>query len=390
MLFEYTSEKKPLQEYIEIIENKLVIPPSQWLSMLDHYPKEEIKLQLAEAIRGLPFPVREYTEQEVKSDWTKLKVEEINYAKESWLAPRQSKEIPLLYKGEPVVFTCGNHGLKVSNQYSQIMRMKCGYHSGKSPVFEWENCDKKHSFLRCLFGILKSELVSKGIDQSTLYRALKMHTYMASQFKPSCAKTIYDFFGAKRVLDTSAGWGDRLVGFHASNAISYIGIDPNSELHEPYEKISHFCNTGKDTKFICSPAEEADLTDVKVDFVFTSPPYFDIERYSEEDTQSWKRYPTTDKWLEGFLFPMLSKSWGCLAEGGRIAINIADKKGEDICTPMLRYMESLGATYEGVVGYKLNKRNGIGLTDTFCEPVWVWSKGEAPEPKWTQDNFFGV
>jgi len=132
------------------------------------------------------------------------------------------------------------------------------------------------------------------------------------------------------------------------------------------------------------------LTDVKVDFVFTSPPYFDIERYSEEDTQSWKRYPTTDKWLEGFLFPMLSKSWGCLAEGGRIAINIADKKGEDICTPMLRYMESLGATYEGVVGYKLNKRNGIGLTDTFCEPVWVWSKGEAPEPKWTQDNFFGV
>ena len=37
-----------------------------------------------------------------------------------------------------MVFTCGNHGLKVSNQHSQIMRMKCGYHSGKSPVFEWE------------------------------------------------------------------------------------------------------------------------------------------------------------------------------------------------------------------------------------------------------------
>jgi hypothetical protein len=390
MLFDYTTEKKPLQEYIKIIGDKLVIPPSQWLAMLDHYSKQEIKPQLAEAIKGLPFPVREYTEQEVKSDWTKLKAEEISYAKESWLAPRQSKETPLLYRGEPVVFTCGNHGLKVSNQHSQIMRMKCGYHSGKAPVFEWENCDKKNSFLRCLFGILKSELASKGIDQSTLYRALKMHTYMASQFKPSCAKTIYDFFGAKRVLDTSAGWGDRLVGFHASNAISYIGIDPNSELHQPYEEISNFCNTGKETKFICSPAEDADLTGVEVDFVFTSPPYFDIERYSEEETQSWKRYPTTDKWLEGFLFPMLSKSWGCLVEGGRIAINIADKKGEDICTPMLKHMESLGATYEGVVGYKLNKRNGIGLIGTFCEPIWIWSKGEAPEPKFKIENFFGV
>ena len=105
MLFEYASEKKPLQEYIEIIENKLVIPPSQWLAMLDHYSKEEIKPRLSEAIKGLPFPVREYAEQEVKSDWTKLKVEEISYAKESWLAPRQSKELPLLYKGR----ACGVH-----------------------------------------------------------------------------------------------------------------------------------------------------------------------------------------------------------------------------------------------------------------------------------------
>jgi hypothetical protein len=32
--------------------------------------------------------------------------------------------------------------------------------------------------------------------------------------------------------------------------------------------------------------------------------------------------------------------------------------------------------------------NNIGKT--FCEPIWVWSKGEAPEPKWNQDTYFGV
>ena len=390
MLFDYKRDKKDLSSYMSVEDRKLNVSASQWLAMCEHYSSEEIKPALSEKLKSLPFPLREYTEQEVKSDWSKLKGEEVSYSKEEWNAPRQSNDLALLYKGEPLVLACGNNGLKVSNQYSQIMRMGCGYHSGNSPLYEWENCDKNNSFLRCIFGILKGEVESRGLTQSTLYRALKMHTYMASQFKPSCAKTVYDFFGAKRVLDTSAGWGDRLVGFHASGAESYIGIDPNSELHEPYRKITSFCNTRKETRFVCSPAEDADLTGVEVDFVFTSPPYFDIERYSDEETQSWKRYPTTSKWVEGFLLPMLSKAWGCLSEGGRIAINIADKKGEDICTPMLRHMESLGATYEGVLGYKLNKRNGIGLADTFCEPVWVWSKGSAPEPKWNQDNFFGV
>lgn len=390
MFFEYDKEIKNLNEYLKVENSKLKVAPSDWLTMLENYSEVEIKEALAQVIKALPFPVREYSEQDVKADYQKLLAEEVSYTKEAWLAPRQASEVPLLYKGEPLVLACGNNGLKVSNQYSQIMRMKCGYHSGKSPVYEWENPDKKHNFLRCLFGILKGEIETKGVEQSTLYRALKMHTYMASQFKPSCAKTIYDFFGAKRVLDTSAGWGDRLVGFHASGAESYIGIDPNSELHQPYEKISHFCNTGKETKFICSPAEDADLTGVEVDFVFTSPPYFDIERYSDDETQSWKRYPTTEKWLRGFLFPMLTKCYDALSEGGRIAINIADKKGEMICAPMLQHMESIGATYEGVLGYKLHKRNGVGLTDTFCEPVWVWSKGEAPEPKWTQDTFFGI
>jgi len=268
---------------------------------------------------------------------------------------------------------------------------------------EWtrEGCKSKTRYvLRVLWTLAEKDALTKGVRNKVLQDCLRLGNYMASQFKPSCAKSLYDFFQAKNVLDFSAGWGDRLVGFHASNAQSYVGIDPNTKLHEKYKAISEFCNTGKKTEFICSPAEDADLGDREFDFVFTSPPYFDIERYSKEETQSWKRYKRKEEWLNLFFLSTLKKSWDHLKEGGRIAINIADKghsRGDvnvEICLPMLKYMESLGATYEGIIGYRMNKRPGDRMGDVgggvFCEPIWIWSKGEAPEPKWKQDNFFGV
>ena len=387
MFFDYEIEKKDISAYFT---DQVSCSPSDWKDLKKFYADQEIKNHLAEIIKDKPFPLRRYLELETKEDWIQLKSADPTYTLGTWNAPRQSEDIDLTYKGRSVYFAPSNKGQKVSNQFTQEQRMSCGYHSGNSPMFEWQHPNKASSFLRCLFGILKDEVKNRGISNSVLYRALKMHTYMASQFKPELALALYNFFGAKDVLDFSAGWGDRLVGFLASNAESYIGIDPNTKLHEPYRQVVNFCETDKSTRFICSPAEDADLTGVKVDFVFTSPPYFDIERYSEEETQSWKRYRNPQQWVDSFLLPTLTKCYEALEEGGRIAVNIADKKGLDICSPMLKHMESLGATYEGVLGYKMQKRNGIDLGLIFCEPIWVWSKGEAPEPKWHQDNYFGV
>jgi hypothetical protein len=387
MFFDYEIEKKDISEYFT---DTVSCKPSDWKALKKFYSDQEIKQHLTEIIKDKPFPLRRFLELETQGDWTQVKSATPTYTLGTWNAPRQTEAIELTYKGRSLYFTPSNKGQKVSNQFTQEQRMCCGYHNGNSPMFEWQHPNKPSSFLRCLFGILKDEVKASGLNNSVLYRALKMHTYMASQFKPETALALYNFFGAKRILDFSAGWGDRLVGFLASNAESYIGIDPNTKLHEPYEQIVRFCDTNKATRFICSPAEDADLSDVKVDFVFTSPPYFDIERYSDEDTQSWKRYRNPQQWIKSFLLPTLTKCYEALEEGGRIAINIADKKGLDICSPMIDHMESLGATYEGVIGYKMQKRNGMNLGEVFCEPIFVWSKGEAPEPKWHQDTYFGV
>ena len=55
------------------------------------------------------------------------------------------------------------------------------------------------------------------------------------------------------------------------------------------------------------------------------------------------------------------------------------------------YGISWGYLPEGVLGYEMGARtqNMENVGKVFCEPIWVWSKGEAPEPKWNSDTFLG-
>lgn len=403
MWFEYEKppSKSSLSEYDFVKDNTLFISANTWIEITESFSQQEITDHLIDIIKDLPFPHRKYTEEVLIQNYKALRDEDLSYELGEWSSPRLNSSVELLYMGKPLYLRGTNNGMWVSNNYTQEFRMECGYlgKTDNSPMHEWKHPQKgKSNFLRCLFGIIAEEIVPRGgVQTDVLHRALKMHTYMASQFKPSVAKNIYDFFDAKKVLDFSAGWGDRLVGFLASStAESYIGIDPNTKLHTPYQNIydwiTHRFEMDKTACFICSPAEDVSYTELDYDFVFTSPPYFDIERYSNEPTQSWIKHPTLDKWLDGFLLKTLGGLYAGLKEGGRIAVNISDKKGGgEICQPMLDYMKSIGATYEGVIGYKMHKRPGTTQTqqvDVFCEPVFVWSKGYAPPPLWNGKSFF--
>jgi DNA modification methylase len=66
----------------------------------------------------------------------------------------------------------------------------------------------------------------------------------------------------------------------------------------------------------------------KFHYMFTSPPYFNKEEYSLDDTQSYLKYPKFEGWVSGFLEPMLKNVYELLEVGGECWINIADvKKG---------------------------------------------------------------
>ena len=127
---------------------------------------------------------------------------------------------------------------------------------------------------------------SKNLTPKTYTMSFRLGTYIATQFKPIVAKTIYNMTDAKTVLDTSMGWGDRLTAFYASNATHYIGCDPNPNTFARYQKMIDFYDKltgGKKTvqMYNCG-AEDIPWDEINnVDCAFTSPPYFSTERYNE-------------------------------------------------------------------------------------------------------------
>ena len=124
-----------------------------------------------------------------------------------------------------------------------------------------------------------------------------------SNFRPSVAKLIYDKYGNHgTVWDMSSGFGGRLLGFLASDCNTYIGTDPSTKTYNGLkEMVQDFSYVGKNVKLYKKGSEEYKPKKDSLDLCFTSPPYFDTEKYSDEPTQSYLRFNTQDKWINGFL-----------------------------------------------------------------------------------------
>ena len=76
-------------------------------------------------------------------------------------------------------------------------------------------------------------------------------------------------------------------------------------------------DVAKRCTIIPSPAEVGLLEACEgYDMILTSPPYFNLEDYSDESTQSMKKYPTWEKWLTEWLDPIITMSLTCLKPGG--------------------------------------------------------------------------
>jgi len=72
------------------------------------------------------------------------------------------------------------------------------------------------------------------------------------------------------------------------------------------------------------------------DLVFSSPPYFRLEKYSQEKSQAWVRHKTYQGWLAEFLQPVLAESFRTLRRSGHLVLNIADTATYPVATDALR------------------------------------------------------
>lgn len=182
------------------------------------------------------------------------------------------------------------------------------------------------------------------------------------------------------VLDCSAGFGGRLVGFAASHAAHYVGIDPSELTQEGNRLLAADLGVTDRVALLCLPAEDVEAVMLPAcDFACTSPPYFAKERYSDEPTQSWKRYETGEAWRVGFLLPMLRLQFDALKPGAVSVINIADVKVDGKDVPLVSWTveaaEEVGfERLPSQLQYGLARVPGENQRDDWQEPVLVFRR----------------
>lgn len=209
-------------------------------------------------------------------------------------------------------------------------------------------------------------------------------TQACANFRPGFAAYMYRRFCpiGGVALDTSTGYGGRLVGALASTTVKrYIGIDPNAPTVAGNRELLAWLGRETFATLIEQPAEDVDAAPIasSCDFAFTSPPYFRKEHYSDDDTQSWKRYPTAEGWQRGFLAPMMALQFAALKRGAIAAVNIADVVVDGERHPLGNW--TCSAARE--VGFELVERLDFPMTRRFgahqkdevaSEPVYIFRK----------------
>lgn len=210
------------------------------------------------------------------------------------------------------------------------------------------------------------------ITPHRILRAITLQCRTPTVFRPLVAKYVYQTYCPRggRVWDPCSGYGGRLLGAVAAG-VKYVATDVDATTVEGNRRLAELLEV--EAEIHCCPAET--FVPGNVDLVFTSPPYFDRERYRGGD-QSWCRYSSYGEWVRGFLVPVISQAWEALPNHGCLVLNVADIKVGRKVHPLVR-TSTVVAEAEG---FELVDTLGMPLASInrteACEPVLVFRKSE--------------
>lgn len=352
----------------------------QLSKLYERYGEEGAALFLNEYVdeHNLLFPITRPTLEEADADHERL----LNF-KSTTLLKNSKHQVGCKYPSEEFPLSTryiqqNLFGCKASNYFHYHSRTHCEHERSPSPIRVWNTPKSRLGLFKAVFSLKKTH-----INNDVLASCISMRRYWASQHRPSTMKALIQKYARHgRVLDPCSGWGDRLEGFMASSAEEYVGCDPNLRLHLAYRaQIQRYMQDHQSARVHYSPFEKLKLESNYFDFAFTSPPYFNAEKYSNDAGQSYLNYGTPDVWIKKFLLPMVERTYDSLKPNGVMAINIANvytqQSVQNICDPMNIFLrDKLGAREQKHIGYQMSKRanSNVPVDGVFCEPVFVWKK----------------
>lgn len=196
-------------------------------------------------------------------------------------------------------------------------------------VFESLSVDDKLSGLARLY-LYNLEHGVNNAFYNTIQRGYQNIQYV-NEFPPFIARIIYEQYGGKqpiKILDPCAGWGGRMIGAASLPNTSYVACEPSSKTYNGLIKLGKWL-TQMQPSFMCDvlciPFENFGSSS-KFDVALTSPPYYDTEHYSDEETNSMNRYHSFEEWVNGFYEPLIVNTIGFLKDDAVFILNIGDRK----------------------------------------------------------------
>jgi hypothetical protein len=137
-------------------------------------------------------------------------------------------------------------------------------------------------------------------------RAIKFNP--VTIYSPIMTKSIVKELDCKSVFDPCIGWGGRMIGTTClGDDFHYTGCEPFTKTFLGLEKMANDLEINHQVKLYHSPVEDIlpELEDQRFDMCLTSPPYYDLEVYSHEDSQSIQKFKSYDEWLNEFIKPII-------------------------------------------------------------------------------------
>lgn len=250
----------------------------------------------------MAFPFWTKSLQDPVTMFNNLKTQELTVTTDQYGNPVLERRYPEDY------FICDH----LSNHFTEYERIRCQFGSYTTPADMWQTL-KTDPKIKQMTPLEQRELVYSSTRECNTFNI----TF--------CLWIINTLVGSKaKILDPSSGWGDRLIATLASDAVLYNGFDPNKNLQKGYKHIIKTLPNTTKASVKCLPFEEAKIKNNFYDLAITSPPYFDLEKYGNDDKQSIVRNPTYTEWLNNFYGPYIMKMVHAVRSGGYIVIYIED------------------------------------------------------------------
>lgn len=289
---------------------------------------EQLLPSIAQSIAQVDF-VPGFTVTELFTDWKKLK---------SW----QSTELS--------INSTSRLGMKLCEQYfpnfydietsAGLSFRKLWTPENLERILRWNR--KSHS-TPYLSELRRGVYFCCGMTKNTMYRPQMM--------KLACTR-----YQATTVLDPCAGWGGRMLGAVAAGC-TYYAFEPNTATYANLIKLADFLNISDRVNIYCDDARNMGQYPIpSVDLVLTSPPYFDLEVYTHESTQSINQTATYTAWCDQFLGPVIKQCLSKLGPNGKSCWNVGRVRNRNMIDDVIRYHNESGYVHDETLSVISSKR----------------------------------